>query len=258
MKSKILLFTSSLWCICNAVIAQPEIEFEDLKFNFGTIVEGTLASHEFTFINTGNQPLILNQVSASCGCTTPDWTREPVLQGKKGVIRVVYDSNSRPGSFSKSIVVKSNAANHPMKTLSIQGVVLRKTESKPVITSEATAKIEIEKNEFILGKVELNQVVPFQIRVSNTGINKLELFSIQSDCKCIFFDKNQSMTIEPGMDKLISLLYQAKTSGNRQEEVTVYSSDPSRNAVTFVVTAENVQTLQENSLLKEKNSVYKF
>jgi hypothetical protein len=66
------------------------------------------------------------------------------------------------------------------------------------------------------------------------------------------------MTIEPGMDKLISLLYQAKTSGNRQEEVTVYSSDPSRNAVTFVVTAENVQTLQENSLLKEKNSVYKF
>ncbi len=74
----------------------------------------------FSFTNTGKVPLILNDVKASCGCTTPEWTKEPVLPGKNGTIRVTFNPKNRPGSFSKTIQVNSNA-DLPVVTLAIRG-----------------------------------------------------------------------------------------------------------------------------------------
>lgn len=100
----------------------PEIQFEEESHEFGNIKEGTMATYEFKFKNTGKEPLILTNVQASCGCTTPSWTREPIAPGKSGVITATYNSNGRPGSFSKSITVTSNAQT-ATKVLSIRGFV---------------------------------------------------------------------------------------------------------------------------------------
>ncbi|MDX5321556.1 MAG: DUF1573 domain-containing protein [Bacteroidota bacterium] len=105
---------------------QAEISFEVMVHEFGTIIEGTQATVEFEFTNTGNAPLVLSSVSASCGCTTPEWTKEPIMPGQKGKIKAIYNSTGRVGSFTKSITVNSNAKNGT-KILTIKGVV----EAKP-------------------------------------------------------------------------------------------------------------------------------
>jgi hypothetical protein len=105
----------------------PEFVFETESHDFGTVSEGTQATYEFKFTNIGKEPLVISNVQASCGCTTPKWTNEPIAPGKTGTITASYNSSGRPGPFNKSITVTSNAKSNP-KVLSINGVV----EAKPV------------------------------------------------------------------------------------------------------------------------------
>ena len=99
-----------------------KISFTELEHNYGTIQKGGDGNCEFTFTNDGNEPLILTGVRASCGCTTPTWTKEPVMPGKTGTIKVRYNTNN-VGSFTKTITVTSNAVNASRSTLKIKGKV---------------------------------------------------------------------------------------------------------------------------------------
>jgi hypothetical protein len=101
---------------------KPAIKFKSENHDFGKITEGVQATHEFEFVNTGKGALIISNVAASCGCTTPDWTREPIAPGKTGKIKAVYNSQGRPGQFTKQVTVTSNAAE-ATKVLTISGLV---------------------------------------------------------------------------------------------------------------------------------------
>lgn len=107
-----------------AVIAQDSIIFQSIVHDYGTMVQGSDGGCEFNFTNKGKAPIILNDVKASCGCTTPEWTRTPVAPGDKGIIKVTYNTNN-VGTFNKSITVSSNAINSPV-VLSIKGIVTAK------------------------------------------------------------------------------------------------------------------------------------
>lgn len=104
-----------------------EIEFKDTNHDFGELKFGGDGSCEFIFTNTGKSPLILDNVKSTCGCTVPEWTREPVNASATGKIRVIYDTH-RPGAFSKTLIVYSNASNSPVR-LFIKGKVLPYEES---------------------------------------------------------------------------------------------------------------------------------
>jgi len=112
-----------------AVQAQnPELKFETKVFDFGSVQENDgLVSTKFEFTNEGDAPLVINRVSASCGCATPEWTREPVQAKGEGFIKVSYNPKGRPGPFSKSITVTSNSSDKPI-ILVIKGEVIRKAE----------------------------------------------------------------------------------------------------------------------------------
>lgn len=99
-----------------------EIRFEKTEYDFGNIKEGTLATYEFVFSNAGKSPLILSAVQPSCGCTTPEWPKEPIMPGAKAKVKAVYNSHGRPGTFQKYITVKSNAKNGDI-SLTIKGNV---------------------------------------------------------------------------------------------------------------------------------------
>ena len=99
--------------------------FKKTEHNFGTVKEDGKINCSFEFTNTGKAPLIINRVSASCGCTTPSYTKEPVLPGKSGKIDVAYNTVARPGSFSKSITVYTNAPD-TVYQLHIKGSVTPK------------------------------------------------------------------------------------------------------------------------------------
>jgi len=110
-----------------ALMAQEAvITFEKDSHDFGRIHESDgRVTTVFKFKNEGMSPLILNNVRASCGCTTPKWTREPIEPGATGEITVTYNPNGRPGKFSKTITVSSNA-KEPTMRLYIKGEVIPK------------------------------------------------------------------------------------------------------------------------------------
>jgi len=107
--------------------SNAKIEFVEKSHNFGNVIEGEIAKYEFKFTNTGTEPLVLQNVHASCGCTTPKWPREAIAPGESGVIIAEYNSNGRPGTFNKQITVTSNGGE---QVLSITGVVVKEA-SKP-------------------------------------------------------------------------------------------------------------------------------
>jgi len=100
---------------------KAEMTFKYTDHNFGNVESGSDVSYDFEFINTGKEPLLINNVSTSCGCTTPSWPREPIPSKGRATIKVRYDSN-RIGNFSKTITVYSNSTNSPV-VLSIKGSV---------------------------------------------------------------------------------------------------------------------------------------
>lgn len=87
----------------------PEIKFEKTVYEYGNIHQGDNGVSEFVFKNVGNEPLILSNVAASCGCTVPEWPKNPILPNQSASIKVKYDTR-RIGTISKSVTVFSNAS----------------------------------------------------------------------------------------------------------------------------------------------------
>jgi len=93
-----------------AVPAGPTttMEFDATEFNFGTVSQGEMVSHTYKFKNTGNEPLILSNAKGSCGCTVPQWPREPIAPGKSGEITVEFNSKGKKGQRNQKVTITSN------------------------------------------------------------------------------------------------------------------------------------------------------
>ena len=111
---KLLFITMLLVCGLTTAMAQKpaEIKFDKVTHNFGKFSEKEpWVSCTFFFQNVGEQPLVINQAIASCGCTVPEYTKEPVQPGKQGQIKVTYNGTGKAlGHFKKSITVRTNGA----------------------------------------------------------------------------------------------------------------------------------------------------
>ncbi len=129
---KKLLMTLAVFCIAgifsiNAQNNSP-IHFDRTTHDFGRIKEeGGKVSYTFKFKNNGKQPIIIKNVQSSCGCTTPDWSKTPVLPGKEGFVSAEFDPIDRPSTFTKQISVFNNVTNEPI-ILEIKGDVIPKTK----------------------------------------------------------------------------------------------------------------------------------
>lgn len=119
----------ALFAILPAVAEEPqaEIKFDKIVHDFGKFSEeNSIVSCTFSFTNTGNAPLIINQCVASCGCTIPTYSDKPIEPGKTGSIKVTYNGKGRvAGQFKKIITVMTNAKNK-MTRLCIQGEMTEK------------------------------------------------------------------------------------------------------------------------------------
>ncbi|WP_329904435.1 DUF1573 domain-containing protein [Porphyromonas pogonae] len=112
MKKLIYSLLALMLCV-GVVYAQSNkgavITASETDHDFGTIKEANgKVSHTFMVKNTGSSPLVLTRVVASCGCTTPEFDKEPIAPGKEGRVKITYDPAGRPGPFVKTIAVYSN------------------------------------------------------------------------------------------------------------------------------------------------------
>lgn len=121
---KLFVIAMMLMCGLTVALAQKpaEIKFDKLTHDFGTFSEKSpVVTCVFTYTNVGEQPLVINQAMASCGCTVPEYTKTPVKPGEKGEIKVTYNGTGKfPGHFKKSITVRTNGAVE-MTRLYIEG-----------------------------------------------------------------------------------------------------------------------------------------
>lgn len=172
MKKIILLFgfVSILFSVAiNAQSKKAAISFNEMSFNFGDVQESSgLQVHKFEFTNTGGEPLIVQNVSTSCGCTTPDWTKEPVMPGQKGYVSAAYNPAGRPGQFEKYITVQSNAEPAMVK-LTINGNVAPKPLTIEDEYRFAFGPLRMDMNHLSFGTVYKGQVQTKQVAVINTS-----------------------------------------------------------------------------------------
>ena len=121
---KLIVLTMMFLCGMTAAFAQKpaEIKFEKLTHDFGTFSEkNPVVTYTFIYTNVGEQPLVINQAVASCGCTVPEYTKTPVKPGEQGKLKVTYNGTGKfPGHFKKSITVRTNGAVE-MTRLYIEG-----------------------------------------------------------------------------------------------------------------------------------------
>lgn len=238
--------------------AQGVMTFEKDAFDFGKVPEGTMATHEFKFKNTGNQPIVIANVQASCGCTTPDWTKTPVLPGKSGIIKAMYSSAGRPGIFTKTVTVTSNAAT-PSTVLTIKGDVVSKSEMKASLTPAQLAqspRLVLDRTVHNFGKMESGQQVTAKFTIKNTGKQPLELGMVTSSCNCIGY-KSVPPTIQPGKSAVVELLYAQRQVGQMADVATLSSNDLNGD-VKLTLQATVVRDLNGSSMVKESGAVVPF
>ena len=86
----------------------PAFQFGEELHDFGTIKDGDVVEHTFQFINTGEAPLIISDAKATCGCTVPEWPKEPIPVGAAGEIKVRFNSKNKPGIQNKTVTLTAN------------------------------------------------------------------------------------------------------------------------------------------------------
>lgn len=101
----------------------PQIVFTETIWDFGTIKNDRPATHDFEFINDGDGNLVLLDATAECGCTRPEIPEKPIAPGKKGKVKVSFNPIGRPGSFEKTVTVKTNGSPKKVR-LKIRGTVM--------------------------------------------------------------------------------------------------------------------------------------
>ncbi len=128
----------SLLTFCALQLTAQKIDFEDKEINYGDLMQGDNGLRIFKFKNTGNAPLVISEVQKTCGCTSPDYTKTPIMPGETGEIKVSYDTN-RIGQFTKFVTVFSNDPENNSVQLKIYGNIKAK-ESLPSAPANLISK----------------------------------------------------------------------------------------------------------------------
>lgn len=115
--------------------AGPVMTFKETSVDYGVIDQGDDPYREFSFTNTGSEPLLIKNAKGSCGCTVPEYSQEPVMPGETGTLKVRYDTK-RVGPINKTITVTTNETGNETRILYIKGEVKKKAEEESVPASK--------------------------------------------------------------------------------------------------------------------------
>lgn len=185
----------------------PSIAFKSEAHDFGTLKEEKgQATHRFEFVNTGSGPLLIQNVTATCGCTAPDWTRQPVPPGGSGFVAATYNPAGRPGAFTKYLFVDSNAEQGRIR-LTIKGEVTPKPRSIEDDYRYSMGGLRLKANHLAFGNVNNTEEKKYSLEVINTSDQLLNLGfqRIPAHMKIRFVPES----LKPGQKGTIEATYDA-------------------------------------------------
>lgn len=200
-------------------VNKAEITFKNTTYDYGTIPEGADQKAEFHFQNTGDHPLIVSNVQSSCGCLVPEWSKEPVMPGKRGIIKARYDTN-RIGRINKSLTLTSNASE-PSVVLRIKGTVI--SRDSMLSTLSERPQIQFEKSTYNFGKITLGAWPYAEFYFKNTGTLPLKIDHVYEHH---FGDEAEvpERSVQPGMWGVIKVKFRTQDVGHKKSTLTVVSN----------------------------------
>ncbi len=172
-----LLFAAGIVIITmfSAAAQKPKIVFEKLEHDFEGFKESDGSQvATFKFTNKGDVPLVLSNVRASCGCTTPQWTREPVPPNGTGEVQVSYDPRNRPGAFNKTVMVSSNAENGTV-VLRVLGRVEQREKTMAELFPREIGTLRAKTNHISFARITENEVKTEELELYNDNSSPVKV-----------------------------------------------------------------------------------
>ncbi|MEP6735567.1 MAG: DUF1573 domain-containing protein [Chryseolinea sp.] len=238
-----------------AQLAKP-IQFREETFDFGMVEETVPAVHDFVFTNNSGRPVKILNVTASCGCTTPNWSKDPVAAGKTGFIQASFNPKGRPGYFNKSLTITTDFENNPI-ILQIKGQVRVPGEaiaSTEFQTSNGSWKLKT--GSFNLGKVYMKddyttRDFPF-VNAGKVAVTYVGKYVAPTYIKVEVTPK----TVQSGEKGNIKVSYNGKMKGKygfQSDNVEIMTDDEVNAAKSFSIYAtleDNFQDMKPEELAK--------
>jgi len=230
----------SFWGAANAA---PNIEFSEKKYVFGIIEQGNDEEHIFTFRNTGDEPLNVERIKTSCGCTASSIEEDVIGPNEEGHIKVVYKSKNRSGPFHQKIRVFTNDPDQPETLLTIRGEV--KPGPAPIIT--------LDQPRIDLGILRLNTPADLNVSIKNAGEEDLKVYAVSNYQGSVLFEGE--LSIPPKQENVLSLTYTPKEAGAFRETVFITSNDPRKSRMPLFLNGY-ADEKEMVILIKENESTY--
>jgi hypothetical protein len=260
MKRSILFLTVFLICAAiSAQVAVTTMKVSATDHDFGKFrEEAGRQTFDFIVTNTGSQPLVIQNVVASCGCTTPDWTRQPIASGGTGKVTAIYDPKDRPGAFNKTLTVYSNTNDQVV--LTIKGEVIPHEKTIEELYTFAVKGIRFETNHLAFTNVKKNEK---KMRVMQLINNSNRPIKVQfADLPAHLALRSNPETLKPGQKGLVEGTYDGTKNpqwGSVSDLIKMKLNDTIVETVYYYVSANLVEDF--SALSKEdfdKAPVLKF
>jgi hypothetical protein len=251
MKKYLSFISLLVFCMAlNAQYAQTKMKVSETEHDFGKFKEEAgRQTYDFIVTNTGTDPLVIQNVVASCGCTTPEWSKQPIPAGGTGKVTAIYDPKDRPGAFNKTLSVYSNSKPEVV-VLVIKGEVIAREKTVEELFTFPVGAIRFESNHLAFTNVKKTEkkirVMPL-INTSDTPV-KVEFSGLPAH----LLIKANPETLKPGQKGVVEGTYDATKNagwGNVNDMVKIVLNGVVQENIYYYVSANLVEDF--SSLSKE-------
>jgi hypothetical protein len=203
------------------------ISFKYYTHDFGVIKEdGGLQSYEFVFENIGNTPLQIKNVQASCGCTVPEWSKDAVMTGSTGKIKVEFNPNNKPGPFNKSLIVYTNATNETVM-LNVTGKVIPKPRKPSDDFPDLVGNLRMVSRYMNLGDMTTEKPCTKVFNIYNQSDTSISILSVNSNLQFATVSISSPILLPKSKHKISIEYNPAKKNdfGYVQDKIELVTSD---------------------------------
>jgi hypothetical protein len=254
---RLLLFISVMifGVAVNAQFAQTKMQLSETEHNFGTFKEEAgRQTFDFIVTNTGTDPLVIQNVVASCGCTTPEWTKQPIPAGGKGKVTAIYDPKGRPGAFNKTLSVYTNTKPE-VTVLIIKGEVAPREKTVEELFTFPVGAVRFESNHLAFTNVKKTEkkIRIMQLVNTSTAPVKVEFDGLPAHLTI----KANPETLKPGQKGMVEGTYDATKNqgwGNVSDMVKIKLNGALQENVYYYVSANLVEDFSSLSKDEQLNA----
>ena len=241
--SLILILTVSMGVSLNAQQSRAKMQLSETVHDFGKFnEEAGRQTYDFVVTNIGTDPLVIQNISVSCGCTMPEWTKSPIPAGGKGKVTAIYNPQNRPGAFNQTLTIYSNSNPSPV-VLTIKGeVVPREKTVEDMFTFPVGGTVRFESNHLAFTNIKKTEKKTKTMQVVNTSDKDATIEFLNAPPHLAL--KVSPATIKPGQKGIIEGVYDGTKNagwGNVSDMIRLKVNGVTQEGVYYYISANLVE-----------------